>query len=71
MSIIPQDPFLFDDTIEINLDPERLYTTFELYDVLEKCHLIHVVQQLGQFIHVIFLDSTKLKIVWMKITFFK
>ena len=47
MSIIPQDPFLFDDTIEINLDPERLYTTFELYDVLEKSHLIHVVQQLG------------------------
>ena len=48
MAIIPQEPFLFDDTVEKNLDPEELYTTLELLDVLEKCHLAQVAQKLGR-----------------------
>ena len=48
MAIISQEPFLFDDTVEKNLDPEELYTTFELLDVLEKCHLAQVTQKLGR-----------------------
>lgn len=48
MSIIPQDPFLFDDSVLNNLDPTNNYTTFELGNVVEKCHLKKVVQDLGK-----------------------
>jgi len=47
MSIIPQDPFLFNDTVAINLDPQQQYTSFELLHVLDKCHLTKVVYDLG------------------------
>jgi len=48
MSIIPQDPFLFDDSVHQNLDPKGNYATFEIADVLAKCHLTKAVQDLGE-----------------------
>ena len=47
MSIIPQDPFLFDDTLSRNLDPTRRFSTHEIFDVVEKCHLGKLVESLG------------------------
>ncbi|XP_057315929.1 ATP-binding cassette sub-family C member 10-like isoform X2 [Hydractinia symbiolongicarpus] len=47
MSIIPQDAFLFDDTVAMNLDPKQEHTSFEMMDVIEKCHLKKTVQDLG------------------------
>lgn len=48
MSIIPQDPFLFNDTISKNLDPAESYLTYEMMEVIEKCHLTKLVQDLGK-----------------------
>ena len=36
MCIVPQEPFLFDNTIRFNLDPENKYTNLELINVLNK-----------------------------------
>ena len=47
MSIIPQDPFLFDDTVAKNLDPMGEYAAQEINDVLEKCHLTKQIHALG------------------------
>ena len=47
MSIIPQDPFLFDDTVCRNLDPTEQFSSYEMVDVLEKCHLRKLVSDLG------------------------
>ena len=47
MSIIPQDPFLFDDTISQNLDPTQEFSSEEMLDALDKCHLAKLVQDLG------------------------
>ena len=48
MAIIPQDAFLFDDSLLRNLDPKGKYSSFEISDVVEKCHLTKVVQDLGK-----------------------
>lgn len=47
MSIIPQDPFLFNGSIADNLDPKKTCTSFELLEVLGKCHLTQLVKDLG------------------------
>ncbi len=39
MSIIPQDPFLFDGTLRENLDPSNLNDENELWNALRKCRL--------------------------------
>ena len=39
LSIIPQDPILFEGTIRSNLDPFARYTDDEVWDVLEQVHL--------------------------------
>lgn len=39
MSIIPQDPFLFDGTLRENLDPSGQRDDSQLWDVLKKCRL--------------------------------
>ena len=39
MSIIPQDPFLFDGTLRENLDPTGTKEDQELWSVLQKCRL--------------------------------
>ena len=47
LSIIPQDPFLFDDTVSKNLDPRDEYTDEMKCDALKKCHLYQAVQNMG------------------------
>ena len=47
LAIIPQNPFLFSGTIRDNLDPYRQYTDEDIHDVLEKCHLRDLIDNLG------------------------
>ncbi|XP_015161794.1 putative ABC transporter C family member 15 [Solanum tuberosum] len=45
LSIIPQDPTLFQGTIRTNLDPLQQHTDQDIWEVLHKCHLADIVKQ--------------------------
>ncbi|KAJ4973567.1 hypothetical protein NE237_006741 [Protea cynaroides] len=45
LSIIPQDPTLFQGTIRANLDPLEQHSESEIWEVLHKCHLAETVRQ--------------------------
>ncbi|KAJ8569684.1 hypothetical protein K7X08_006261 [Anisodus acutangulus] len=45
LSIIPQDPTLFQGTIRTNLDPLQLCSDQDIWEVLHKCHLADIVKQ--------------------------
>ncbi|XP_073129929.1 putative ABC transporter C family member 15 [Henckelia pumila] len=45
LSIIPQDPVLFQGTVRINLDPLQEHEDQEIWEVLHKCHLAENVKQ--------------------------
>ncbi|KAJ0969122.1 hypothetical protein J5N97_021999 [Dioscorea zingiberensis] len=45
LSIIPQDPTLFQGTVRTNLDPLQQHSDSELWEVLRKCHLWDIVKQ--------------------------
>eukprot|EP00794_Sanderia_malayensis_P019839 gene19839-21781_t len=47
LSIIPQDPFLFDGSIRENVDPFNQYSDSEIMSVLQACHLQKVLTELG------------------------
>ncbi|KAM0947029.1 putative ABC-type xenobiotic transporter [Dioscorea sansibarensis] len=45
LSIIPQDPTLFQGTVRTNLDPLQQHSDSELWEALRKCHLWEIVKQ--------------------------
>ncbi|KAI4305509.1 hypothetical protein L6164_028874 [Bauhinia variegata] len=45
LSIIPQDPTLFQGSVTTNLDPLKQHSDQELSEVLKKCHLADIVRQ--------------------------
>ncbi|MCD9642461.1 hypothetical protein HAX54_029292 [Datura stramonium] len=45
LSIIPQDPTLFQGTIRTNLDPLQLCSDQDIWEVMHKCHLADIVKQ--------------------------
>ncbi|KAL3649855.1 hypothetical protein CASFOL_006258 [Castilleja foliolosa] len=45
LSIIPQDPILFQGTLRTNLDPLEQHSDHEIWEVLRKCHLSENVKQ--------------------------
>lgn len=47
LSIIPQDPVIFSDTVRWNLDPFGRFTDDQLWDVLEKTHLKDAIRSLA------------------------
>ncbi|KAM7508896.1 hypothetical protein LguiA_019349 [Lonicera macranthoides] len=44
LSIIPQDPTMFDGTVRVNLDPLHQYSDTEVWEALDKCQLGDVVR---------------------------
>ncbi|KAH7690921.1 Xenobiotic-transporting ATPase protein [Dioscorea alata] len=48
LSIIPQDPTLFEGTIRINLDPLEEHTDHEVWQALDKCQLGYVIRHKPQ-----------------------
>nr|CAD7396002.1 unnamed protein product [Timema poppensis] len=47
LAIIPQDPFLFSGTVRENLDPLEEHRDPQLWDALQRCHLVAAVRKLG------------------------
>lgn len=47
LAIIPQEPFLFSGTVRDNIDPLKQYHDHEVYDVLNRCHIVDVVRRMG------------------------
>ncbi|KAI8528046.1 hypothetical protein RHMOL_Rhmol12G0120700 [Rhododendron molle] len=45
LSIIPQDPILFQGTMRSNLDPLQQHSDHEIWEVMGKCHLADIVRQ--------------------------
>ncbi|CAL8993869.1 unnamed protein product [Prunus brigantina] len=45
LSIIPQDPILFQGTMRTNLDPLQQHSDQELWEVLNQCRLAEIVRQ--------------------------
>ncbi|KAL2478064.1 ABC transporter C family member 9 [Forsythia ovata] len=48
LSIIPQDPTLFEGTVRGNLDPLEQYTDTAIWEALNKCQLGDVISQKGE-----------------------
>ena len=46
LCIIPQDPFVFEDTIRINIDPYSKYKDEDIWNALEVCNLKDYVSNL-------------------------
>lgn len=48
LGIIPQDPVLFRGTVRSNLDPLSQYSDAEIWEVLDKCQLGHIIRRLPE-----------------------
>ncbi|KAF7099484.1 hypothetical protein CFC21_101114 [Triticum aestivum] len=48
LGIIPQDPTLFQGTVRYNLDPLGQFSDQQIWEVLDKCQLLEVVQEKEQ-----------------------
>ena len=51
VSVIPQNPFLFADTIRFNLDPEEKHSDLQLWHVLEKMQLKPLIEKSPNQLH--------------------
>lgn len=47
LSVIPQEPFLFSGSIRDNVDPLNQYSDHEVYDALNRCHIVDAVRRMG------------------------
>ncbi|XP_067143928.1 LOW QUALITY PROTEIN: ATP-binding cassette sub-family C member 10 [Centruroides vittatus] len=47
LSIIPQDPFLFNASVKENLDPKECFSETELWRALHHCHMEEEIKRLG------------------------
>lgn len=45
LSIIPQDPTMFDGTVRVNLDPLQRYSDSKIWEALDKCQLGDLVRE--------------------------
>ncbi|KAL8535199.1 hypothetical protein ACS0TY_010996 [Phlomoides rotata] len=50
LSIIPQDPILFQGTLRTNVDPLQQHSDQEIWEVLHKCHVAENVKQDGRLL---------------------
>ncbi|CAL9130508.1 unnamed protein product [Musa acuminata var. zebrina] len=57
LSIIPQDPTLFEGTIRVNLDPLEEHSDDEIWQALEKCQLGEVIRSKPQKLDAPVLES--------------
>lgn len=57
ISIVPQDPIVFDGTIRRNLDPEGKHNDSDLWNILRKVHLFDKVSQLDQQLDTLMVDE--------------
>ncbi|XP_033471881.1 ATP-binding cassette sub-family C member 4-like isoform X2 [Epinephelus lanceolatus] len=57
MSIIPQDPVLFTDTVRKNLDPFKQHTDEDLWNALEEVQLKSVVEELPGKLETVLAES--------------
>ncbi|XWS56831.1 hypothetical protein CRYUN_Cryun09bG0119300 [Craigia yunnanensis] len=48
LSIIPQDPTMFEGTVQVNLDPLVQYSDNEVWEALDKCQLGELVRSKGE-----------------------
>ncbi|XP_037494972.1 ABC transporter C family member 13 isoform X2 [Jatropha curcas] len=46
-SVVPQSPFLFEGSLRENLDPLQMTNDFEIWSILEKCHVKEEVEMAG------------------------
>ncbi|XP_056625623.1 ATP-binding cassette sub-family C member 5 isoform X4 [Triplophysa dalaica] len=51
LSVIPQEPVLFNGTVRSNLDPWDQYTDAQIWEALEKSHIKNMVIQLPNSLH--------------------
>lgn len=47
ISVIPQDPFLFEASVRDNVDPLGEYSDAEIWSALQKCYMKDVIERLG------------------------
>ncbi|XP_019168072.1 PREDICTED: putative ABC transporter C family member 15 [Ipomoea nil] len=50
LSIIPQDPTMFQGTVRTNLDPLEQHSDKDIWEVLHKCNLAEILQQDQRFL---------------------
>ncbi|KAJ0037798.1 hypothetical protein Pint_23652 [Pistacia integerrima] len=45
LGIIPQEPMLFQGTVRTNIDPLEQHSDQEIWEVVNKCHLLEIIRQ--------------------------
>ncbi|MCO5581786.1 hypothetical protein L7F22_035675 [Adiantum nelumboides] len=53
LSIVPQDPVLFKETLRVNLDPFTRHTDSEIFEALKAVHLVSKIQSLDKGLYAV------------------